>query len=160
MFVLNLKTVNVGVISDTHGLLRPEAIRALGEPDLIVHAGDIGSPQVLETLRSLAPVLAVRGNNDIGGWANELPAFDQAQIGQVNLLVIHDIKQLRLDRAHSEVQVVISGHSHRPSVQNKAGMIFLNPGSAGPRRFTLPVSIAHIRIVGNQIAARTIELQV
>ena len=108
-------TANVGVISDTHGLLRPEAVRALGKPDLIVHAGDIGSAQVLETLRGLAPVIAVRGNNDVGGWADALPIVDAVQIGEVRLCVIHNIKELTLAE-HSTVQIVISGHSHRPSV--------------------------------------------
>ena len=159
-WMVNEHTANVGVISDTHGLLRPEAIQALGKPDLIVHAGDIGSPQVLETLRALAPVIAVRGNNDAGRWADALPVFEEAQIGQVTLFVIHDIKQLKLDAPDLKVQVVISGHSHRPSIQNKGGLIFLNPGSAGPRRFKLPVSVARIRIVGKQITARTIELHV
>ncbi|PYS55979.1 MAG: YfcE family phosphodiesterase [Acidobacteria bacterium] len=156
---INTNTTNVGIISDTHGLLRPEAIRALGKPDLIVHAGDVGSPQVLESLRALAPVIAVRGNNDVGGWADALPVFAEAQAGQVSLCVIHNIKELKLPE-HSDVQVVISGHSHRPSIEHKDGLLFLNPGSAGPRRFKLPVSVARIRIVGKQITARMIELRV
>src|SRR6266516_4445064 len=157
---INKNTTNVGIISDTHALLRPEAIRALGKPDLIVHAGDVGSPQVRESLRALAPVIAVRGNNDAGRWADALPVFEEVQVGQVTLFVIHDIKQLKLHTPDLKVQVVISGHSHRPSVQIKGGLIFLNPGSAGPRRFKLPVSVARIRIVGKQITARTIELNV
>jgi len=150
----------IGVISDTHGLLRPEALRALGKPDLIVHAGDIGSPHVLETLRALAPLIAVRGNNDVGDWADALPEFEKMQVGQISLCVIHDIKQLKLDYTQSRVHVVVSGHSHRPSIQNKDGVVFLNPGSAGPRRFKLPVSIGRIRIVDQRIIARTIELHV
>ena len=156
---INQKKANVGVISDTHGLLRPEAIRALGKPDLIVHAGDIGSAQVLETLRGLAPVVAVRGNNDVGGWADALPEVDEVQIGEVRLCVIHNIKEWKRGE-HSSVQIVISGHSHRPSVEHKNGLLFLNPGSAGPRRFTLPVATAKIRIVGKKVTARIVELRV
>lgn len=153
------RRAHLGIISDTHGLLRPEAIRALGKPDLIVHAGDIGSLSVLESLRGLAPVIAVRGNNDVGNWADALSELENVEVGQIRICIIHDVKKLKLDLAQSQIQVVISGHSHRPSVQNKDGVIFFNPGSAGPRRFHLPVSIGRIRIAGRRVNAQTIQIE-
>src|SRR5712692_9703424 len=130
----------VGVISDTHGLLRPEAVAALAGVDVIFHAGDIGSAAVLEALRQIAPIIAVRGNNDRESWAASLPEIVKTDVGGIRLCVVHDIKHLGGDPASEGVDVVISGHSHRPSVERRARLLLLNPGSAGPRRFTLPVS--------------------
>jgi hypothetical protein len=136
----------VGVISDTHGLLRPEAIEALRGSELIVHAGDIGSPEVLRGLEALAPVIAVRGNNDHGPWAQTLPVTEVFECGGAALYVIHDVKELALDLRETGVSVVISGHSHRPVSEKRDGVLFFNPGSAGPRRFRLPISVGHLVI--------------
>src|SRR5262245_16645549 len=125
----------IGVISDTHGLVRPEAIRALRGTALIVHAGDVGAPEVLEALRTIAPVVAVRGNNDRGGWARGLREREIVDVDGVRLLVLHDLHELR--RTPPGVVAVITGHSHKPSITERDGILFLNPGSAGPRRFSL-----------------------
>jgi putative phosphoesterase len=132
----------VGLISDTHGLLRPEALRALDGSDLIIHAGDVGKPEILDALRALAPVIAVRGNIDQGEWASSLPLTACAAAGSAAIYVLHDIQQLDLDPAASGFQVVVSGHSHKPSRTEKNGVLYVNPGSAGPRRFKLPVTVA------------------
>lgn len=136
----------VGVISDTHGLLRPEAVAALRGARLIVHAGDIGGPSVLHELRRVAPVVAVRGNNDHGGWAREIPLTEVVQAGPARLYVLHDLSQLDLDPAAAGFAAVISGHSHQPSARVRDGVLYLNPGSAGPRRFNLPVAVARLRV--------------
>ena len=133
----------IGLISDTHGLLRPEALRALDGSDLIVHAGDVGKPEILDALQLLAPVVAVRGNIDTGGWAAALPVIASATVGSVAVYVLHDLQQLDLDPAAS-FQVVVSGHSHQPSRTERGGVLYLNPGSAGPRRFQLPVTVARL----------------
>jgi hypothetical protein len=138
----------VGVISDTHGLLRPEAVEALAGVDLIVHAGDIGSPQVTDALRKIAPVVAIRGNVDRGVWTNEFSATEIVEVDGLLLYVLHDIGQLDLDPAAAGFRVVIYGHSHDPRVADKQGVVYLNPGSAGPRRLRLPISLARMR-VGN-----------
>jgi uncharacterized protein len=135
----------VGVISDTHGLLRPEALAALAGSDVIVHAGDIGTAPVLAGLRGIAPVVAVRGNNDRGAWAEPLAEVVVTEIAGVRVCVIHDLTALRLDLARERIDVVIAGHSHRPDVVRREKVLFLNPGSAGPRRFSLPVSVAMLR---------------
>jgi putative phosphoesterase len=134
----------VGLISDTHGLLRPEALRALDGSDLIIHAGDVGKPEILDTLRLLAPVVAVRGNIDNGEWASALPLAAPAEAGPAAIYVLHDIQQLGLDPAAAGFQVVVSGHSHMPSRTERNGVLYLNPGSAGPRRFHLPVTVARL----------------
>lgn len=145
----------VGVISDTHGLLRPEAVEALRDVDRIVHAGDVGSPDVLRGLEKIAPVTAVRGNNDHGPWAETLPVTDLFELGGAALYVIHDVKELDLDLRETGVSVVISGHGHRPVSENRDGVLFFNPGSAGPRRFRLPISVAHLVITrGTEASAR------
>ena len=149
-------SVRVGVISDTHGLLRPEAVRALRGVDLIVHAGDIGTPDVLDGLRAIARVTAVRGNNDRGTWARALPEHETIRVAGARIHVIHDVKELRGDLG--EVDVVVSGHSHRPGIVDRDGTLFLNPGSAGPRRFTLPVTVAHLVIRAGMPRARIIAL--
>jgi hypothetical protein len=146
------------VIADTHGLLRPEALQALGGAEMIIHAGDIGAPAVLEALRAIAPVVAVRGNNDRGAWADRLPETQVVAVGQVALYVLHDVHALDLDPAAAGFQAVISGHSHRPSVVNRRGVLFLNPGSAGPRRFKLPICVAWLSIRGAAVEAQLIEL--
>jgi putative phosphoesterase len=134
----------IGLISDTHGLLRPEALRALDGSDLIVHAGDVGKPEILNSLRLLAPVVAVRGNIDRGGWATALPLTATVKAGSVAVYVLHDLQQLDLDPAAAGFQVVVSGHSHKPSRTERGGVLYLNPGSAGPRRFQLPVTVARL----------------
>jgi len=149
----------LGVISDTHGLLRPEALKALEGVELIIHAGDIGKPEVLKVLQSVAPVVAVRGNMDKGAWARELPETEVVEIGGLLLYVLHDLSGLDLDPVAASFSAVISGHSHRPSVKEHGGILYLNPGSAGPRRFRLPVSLAHLRIQGRALVAQEITLE-
>ena len=134
----------VGLISDTHGLLRPEALRGLDGSDLIIHAGDVGKPEILDALRALAPLVAVRGNIDRGEWASALPVTAAAEAGPAAIYVLHDIQQLDLDPAVAGFQVVISGHSHKPSRSERDGVLYINPGSAGPRRFKLPLTVARL----------------
>ena len=148
----------IGVISDTHGLLRTEALEALNGVDLILHAGDIGNSQVLEALQSIAPVVAVRGNNDIGEWAAKLPECEVVEAGQVNVYMLHNVKEINLNPVAKGFQVVVSGHSHKPSVEERMGVLYVNPGSAGPRRFSLPVSVARLRIKGQSVIAELVEL--
>jgi putative phosphoesterase len=134
----------IGLISDTHGLLRPEALRALDGSDLIVHAGDVGKPEILDALKRLAPLVAVRGNIDKGGWADALPLTATIEAGSVAVYVLHDLQQLDLDPAAAGFHVVVSGHSHQPSRTERDGVLYLNPGSAGPCRFQLPVTVARL----------------
>lgn len=148
----------IGVISDTHGLVRREALSALRDVSLIIHAGDIGSPEVLRQLRGVAPVVAVRGNNDRESWAHELPLTEVVEIGAVSIYVLHSVGDLDLDPAASGFSAVISGHSHRPLTENRNGVYFLNPGSAGPRRLKLPVSLAILSIKEESLSARIIGL--
>ena len=148
----------IGVISDTHGLLRTEALEALNGVDLILHAGDIGNSQVLEALQSIAPVVAVRGNNDIGEWAAKLPECEVVEAGQVNVYMLHNVKEINLNPVAKGFRVVVSGHSHKPSVEERMGVLYVNPGSAGPRRFSLPVSVARLRINGQSVIAELVEL--
>ncbi len=150
----------VGLIADTHGLLRPEAAAALAGSDLILHAGDIGSPDVLAGLAAIAPVHAVRGNTDAGAWAEGLPAVDVVAAGDVHLYLIHNLCDIDLDPHAAGFAAVISGHSHRPAVSAKDGVLFVNPGSAGPRRFTLPVAVARLSIVARKVSAEIIQLPV
>jgi uncharacterized protein len=148
----------VGVISDTHGLIRPEALQRLRESDVIVHCGDVGAPAVLDALRVIAPVHAVRGNNDNGSWASELPTDDIVEAGNHILYVIHDLAELSLDPSAAGFGVVLCGHSHRPFVEDRNGVLFVNPGSAGPRRFSLPVAVALLVLGLRSCKARIIEL--
>jgi putative phosphoesterase len=150
----------VGVVSDTHGLLRPEAVRALEGADVIVHAGDVGRPDVLEDLRTVAPVVAVRGNVDTGAWARDLPVWETVEVGGHVLYVLHDLTDLDLDPAGAGFSAVVSGHTHRPYAETRGGVLYLNPGSIGPRRFTLPVSMAEIRIEDDTLRHRLIDLAV
>lgn len=135
---------SVGLISDTHGLLRDQAVEALRGSDLIIHAGDVGKPEVLTALARLAPVTAVKGNVDKGQWAAELPATAIVDAGPAIIYVLHDIQELDLDPAAAGIQIVISGHSHKPSRSEKSGVLYINPGSAGPRRFQSPVTVARL----------------
>ena len=148
----------VGVISDTHGLLRPEAVAALRGSHLIVHAGDVGGPDVLDQLRTLAPTYAVRGNIDTQAWAAKLPATAVVEVGQLHVWLLHDIAELAIDHLAAEFAAVIFGHSHKPSIEMRDGVLYLNPGSAGPRRFKLPVTIARLRVSGPVIAPEIVEL--
>ncbi|MGE5238981.1 MAG: metallophosphoesterase family protein [Chloroflexota bacterium] len=148
----------IGVISDTHGLLRSEALRVLHHVERIVHAGDIGSPDVLKQLRDIAPVVAVRGNMDGDAWSYALSRTEVVQAGKVRLYVLHDLSALDLDPAAAGFGAVISGHSHRPSVRHRDGVLYLNPGSAGPRRFDLPVTVALLRIRGDALSAEIVHL--
>ncbi len=148
----------VGVIADTHGLLRPEAVTALGRVDAIVHAGDVGAPDVLERLAAIAPVTAVRGNNDRGPWAETLPAATDLELGGVRLHLLHDLMELDVDLRAAGFAAVISGHSHRPRREERDGVLFFNPGSAGPRRFRLPVTVGRLTIVGARVSATILEL--
>lgn len=150
----------IGVISDTHGLMRPEAVEALRGVEMILHAGDIGKAEILIELGKIAPVKAVRGNNDRDEWAAEIPETQIVQIGGVSIYMLHDIKELGVDLAAEEHQVVISGHSHKPSVQERDGVLYLNPGSAGPCRFKLPVSVALLRIKDGEASSKIVELSV
>jgi len=134
----------IGIISDTHGLLREEALHALEGSDLIIHAGDVGDPAILERLKSIAPVFAVRGNVDTEPWAQELPETEVIEAGPASIYVLHDVQALDLDPAAAEIHVVISGHSHKPSSTETRGVLYINPGSAGPRRFDLPVTLARL----------------
>ena len=150
----------IGVISDTHGLLRPEAKAALMGSDYIVHGGDIGDAAILSELAAIAPLTVVRGNNDKGPWAEAVPDTAWLQVGPVLLYAVHDIATIDIDPALAGVQVVIYGHSHRPLVEQRGSVLFLNPGSAGPRRFKLPVSVAQLDIEGDTLSARIVELDI
>jgi putative phosphoesterase len=150
--------LRVGLLSDTHGLLRPEAKSFLQGSDCIVHAGDICDPSLLEELAAIAPVTAVRGNCDQGPWAGRLRDLEFLRVGEVLLCVIHDLARLELDPTARGVRVVVSGHSHKPLVEERGGVLYINPGSAGPRRFRLPVSVGELILIANSVSARTVEL--
>jgi uncharacterized protein len=156
----NQSRIVVGVISDTHGLLRPEAIVPLLGSDLIIHAGDVGAPEILDRLREIAPTFAVRGNIDTSPWAQALPLTEVVEAGRVQCYVLHNLLDLSLDPKAAGFAVVISGHTHRPHVQVRHDVLYLNPGSAGPRRFTLPIAVARIEVNGSHISHEIIELQV
>lgn len=150
----------LGVISDTHGLLRPEATAFLRGCDHIVHGGDIGKPEVLAALTGLAPVTAIRGNIDHGDWASGLPENRRVTLAGICLYVLHDLAQLDIDPVTDGIDVVVSGHSHRPLATRRDGVLYLNPGSAGPRRFKLPVAVAELVVDGRSIEPRIAELVV
>lgn len=149
----------VGLISDTHGLLRPEALAFLRGSDFIVHAGDIGHATVLDELRRLAPLTAVRGNNDKGPWARAIAETDVLQVGAVVIYVLHDLAELDIDPAAAGFRVVVSGHSHHPRIEERDGVLYVNPGSSGPRRFKLPIAVAELRVAGSSVKARIAELE-
>ena len=141
-------SVRVGLIADTHGLLRPEALAALAGSDMIVHAGDIGDASILSQLSTIAPITAVRGNNDHGEWALALRDTEQFRVADLGILVIHDLNALAADPDTADIDVVVSGHSHRAKSERRKGVLYVNPGSAGPRRFRLPISVARLTVDG------------
>ena len=150
--------LRVGLISDTHGLLRPEAEAAMIGCDYIVHAGDIGDATILTKLSVIAPVTAVRGNTDKGAWAKTVPLSKVLQVGEIFIYVLHDLAELDLDPAAAGFQVIVSGHSHHPLIQKRKGVLYVNPGSAGPRRFKLPIAVAELHISGTTINTQILEL--
>ena len=152
--------MRVGLISDTHGLLRPEALDFLRGSDHIVHAGDITGPEILAPLAAIAPLTVVRGNNDRGPWARDLPETAVLRLGPVSIYVIHDLKELPLDPAREGMRVVVSGHSHKPVCKERGGVLYINPGSAGRRRFTLPISVGELLVEGVRVSARLVSLDV
>ncbi len=150
--------LRIGLISDTHGLLRPEALDFLAGSDHIVHGGDIGGPDILERLGTIAPLTVVRGNNDTAVWARSIPETARLDLGGVGLFVIHDLKTLDLDPAAAGVRVVVAGHSHKPSCTERGGVLYVNPGSAGRRRFSLPISAAELSIENGEVAVKLVTL--
>lgn len=150
----------IGLISDTHGLLRPQALEALCGSELIIHAGDVGKPEILRALSELAPVIAVRGNVDTSDWARTLPETAVAEAGQVLLYVLHDLHALNLDPRVAGFHVVVSGHSHQPGRFERDGVLYINPGSVGPRRFQLPVTVARLNLSCTPFEAEFVELKV
>jgi len=150
--------LRVGVISDTHGLLRPEASAFLRGCNYIVHGGDIGGETILQELSAIAPTTAVRGNNDRGSWAESLPQSELVKFGDLFVYVIHDLAQLDIEPRAARVSVVISGHSHQAGIQERDGILYVNPGSAGPRRFKLPIAVAELNIEGRSVKSRIVEL--
>lgn len=150
--------IRIGLISDTHGLLRPEALSMLRGSDFIVHAGDIGEG-ILERLATIAPVTAVRGNNDHAPWAARLHHTETLRFGEVTLHALHDLAELAVDPRAAGIDVVVSGHSHRPKIERRGGVLHVNPGSAGPVRFNLPVSLSLLQITGREVSARIVELE-
>jgi hypothetical protein len=149
----------IGLISDTHGLLREEARQALRGSDVIVHAGDVGDPNILEALRKIAPVVAVRGNVDTAEWAKSLPETAVVEAGAVNIYVLHDVNALDLDPKAAGFQIVVSGHSHKPGQTERKGVTFLNPGSAGPRRFNLPITVARLDLTAKAWSVEFLDLE-
>jgi uncharacterized protein len=158
--LMTAKPVTLGVISDTHGLLRPEAVEALRGSDRILHAGDIGAPEILEALAKIAPVTAVRGNVDTKSWARSLPETEIIDIGGVSIYILHDRGQLDLKPEAAGFRVIVYGHSHHPKIEEKNGVLYFNPGSAGPRRFSLPVSVGRLKIKAGKVEAELVELKI
>jgi uncharacterized protein len=150
----------IGIISDTHGLLRPQAVKALCGVELIIHAGDLGGPEVLAALAAIAPVQAVRGNTDKGDWARPLPRNRVVAVEGMQLYVLHNLYELDLNPGAAGLAAVIYGHSHRPSLERQEGVLYLNPGSAGPRRFLLPVTLALLRVTGEALQVEFIKLKI
>ena len=155
---MNKKIKTIGLISDTHGLLREVAVKALADSDIIIHAGDIDTPDIIESLKKIAPVFPVRGNMDRNPDGN-LPQYEIVEINDISIFVLHDIDHLDIDPAAAGFQVVVSGHSHRPKIKYRDGVLYINPGSAGPRRFTLPISVGMLEIEGSNITPKIIELE-
>jgi len=153
-------TFTIGLISDTHGLMRPQALAALRGVDAILHAGDIGGTAILTALGEVAPVTAVRGNNDMGDWAWKIPETVTVSFGTVAVHMLHDLSQLDLDPTTTGIRVIVSGHSHRPLNRWDGKVLYINPGSAGPRRFTLPIAVAKLRLEADAIAEEMIELSI
>jgi putative phosphoesterase len=153
------RAIRIGLISDTHGLLRPQALEALAGSDYIIHGGDIGDAAILEELACIAPVTAVRGNNDTAAWADSVRETEALSAGGLDIYVIHDLAQLDLDPT-AGFKVVVSGHSHKPAVSTRDGVLYVNPGAAGPRRFTLPVSVGRLSIAGGRAEAELLTLRI
>lgn len=154
-----LKTpILIGVISDTHSLLRPEALAVLRGSDQIIHAGDVGSPEILDELRAIAPVTAIRGNIDKGAWARRLPETEAVEVGGISIYVLHDLAQLDLKPEAAGFRVVIYGHSHVPKQETHGGVLYFNPGSAGPRRFKLPVTVGKLTVEGEKARAEIVNI--
>jgi uncharacterized protein len=151
---------HIGVISDTHGLLRPQAVAALQGSALIIHAGDVGRPEILDELRRIAPIIAVRGNVDTGAWAGRLPVSEIVEHEGVRLYVLHILEDLDVDPPTAGFRAVITGHTHRPKAETKDGVLYFNPGSAGPRRFDLPVSVGRLSIANGKLVGKFVNLQV
>ena len=154
------KTVILGVISDTHGLLRPEAVEALRGSDRILHAGDVGTREIVEALTQIAPVTAIRGNVDTDAWARALPKTEFVEAGGVSIYILHDLGHLDLKLGAAGFRVVVYGHSHQPKIEEKNGVLYFNPGSAGPRRFHLPVSVGRLMIEAGKVRAELVELEI
>jgi len=154
------REITVGVISDTHGLMRPQAVAALRGVGMIIHAGDVGNPDVIKELSGIAPTHVVRGNIDTGSWAARLPMTELVDVGARRFYVLHQVSQLDLDPADMGFAAVVFGHSHQPLIETRAGVLFLNPGSAGPRRFKLPITVARVGVTGAHMRPEIVELQV
>ena len=154
------KRITLGVISDTHGLLRPEAVEALRGSDRILHAGDIGAPEILEALARIAPITAVRGNVDTASWARALPETEVVEAGGALIYMLHDRGQLDLKPEAAGFRVIVFGHSHQPKIEEKNGVLYFNPGSAGPRRFRLPVSVGRLTIAAGKVRGELVELKI
>lgn len=148
----------IGVISDTHGLLRPEALEALRGSEHIIHAGDIGAPEIVAELKKIAPVTAIRGNVDVQTWAREFPETEVVELAKKTIYVIHDVNAIDLNPKAAGFDAVISGHSHKPKHEIKNGVLYLNPGSAGPRRFKLPISVGKLEITAGMLHATVLTL--
>jgi putative phosphoesterase len=147
------------VISDTHGLLRPEVAKVFEGVELILHGGDIGKPEVIKQLKTIAPVIAIRGNNDTAAWARAIPETKLTRIEAVTVYMLHNLKELDVDPEAKGFRAVISGHSHKPSIERRNGVLFVNPGSAGPRRFKLPISVARLTIDGTDVRGEIVNLE-
>jgi len=148
----------IGIISDTHGLLRPEAVASLRGSEHIIHAGDIGSPEIIPELEKIAPVTAIRGNVDTEAWARRFAETEVVELGGLHIYVIHDANALDLNPKAAGFAAVISGHSHQPKQETKDGVLYFNPGSAGPRRFSLPVSVGRLEIVDGKVSAQILKI--
>jgi putative phosphoesterase len=153
------KPVTIGVVSDTHGLLRPQAVEALRGSDRILHAGDVGAPEILEALKQIAPIIAIRGNVDTAPWATTLPLTEVLEVNGVSIYMLHDLAQLDLKPQAAGFRVVVYGHSHKPKIEERNGVLYFNPGSAGPRRFSLPVSVGKLTVTAGQVNTELIELK-
>jgi putative phosphoesterase len=148
----------IGIISDTHGLLRPEALAALRDSDYIIHAGDIGDPAILKKLEGIAPVTAIRGNVDREAWAKKLPATNVLEVGGISIYVLHNLRDIDLKLEAAGFSIVISGHSHVPRQETKNGVLYFNPGSAGPRRFRLPVTVGRLTVKDGKVSGGIVEI--
>lgn len=151
-------SILIGVISDTHGLLRPEAVAALRGSEQIIHAGDVGAPEILDELAAIAPVTAIRGNVDKGAWARRLPETEVVQVGGISIYVLHDLAQLDLKPEAAAFKVVIYGHSHVPKQEIRTGVLYFNPGSSGPRRFKLPVTVGRLTLEDGKARAEIVKI--